>query len=123
MELLSTGITVCAKSLQSCLTLCDPTDCSLPGSSAHEISQARILEWVAVSFSRGTSLPRDQTSVSFLASGFFPTESPGKTEEGVQQSTLVFEGHLIKGLFSKAYRKFCVNKIARSSIVQQDQSQ
>ena len=35
-----------------CLTLCDPTDCSLPGSSIHEILQARILEWVAISFSR-----------------------------------------------------------------------
>ena len=37
---------------QLCLTLCDPTDCSLPGSSVHEISQARILEWVAISFSK-----------------------------------------------------------------------
>ena len=44
-----------AKSLQSCLTLCDPTDCSPPISSAHRISQARILEWVAISFSRGSS--------------------------------------------------------------------
>ena len=42
---------VCAKSLQSCLTLCDPVDCSPPGSSVHGILQARILEWVAISFS------------------------------------------------------------------------
>ena len=41
------------KSLQSCLTLCDPVDCSPPGSSVHVILQARILEWVAISFSRG----------------------------------------------------------------------
>ena len=40
---------------QSCLTLCDPTDCSLPGSSLHGILQARVLEWVALSFSRGFS--------------------------------------------------------------------
>ena len=40
---------------QSCLTLCDPTDCSLPGSSVYGISQARILEWVAISFSRESS--------------------------------------------------------------------
>ena len=40
-----------AKSLQSCLTLCDPVDCSLPGSSVPGILQARILEWVAISFS------------------------------------------------------------------------
>ena len=44
---------------QSCLTLCDPMDCSLPGSSVHGILQARILEWVAISFSRGSSQPRD----------------------------------------------------------------
>ena len=40
---------------RSCPTLCDPMDCSLPGSSAHGISQARILEWVAIPFSRGSS--------------------------------------------------------------------
>ena len=41
---------------QSCPTLCDPMDCSLPGSSLHGILQARVLEWVAISFSRGSSL-------------------------------------------------------------------
>ena len=46
---------------QSCPTLCDPTDCSLPGSSIRGVSQARILEWVAISSSRESSLPRDQT--------------------------------------------------------------
>ena len=40
---------------QLCLTLCDPTDCSLPGSSVHGIFQARVLEWVAISFSKGSS--------------------------------------------------------------------
>ena len=49
---------------QSCPTLCDPVDCSLPGSSVHGILQTRILEWVAISFSRGSSRPRDQTRVS-----------------------------------------------------------
>ena len=44
--------------------LCDPMDCSLPGSSVHGIFQARVLEWVAISFSRGSSSPRDQTQVS-----------------------------------------------------------
>ena len=46
---------------QSCLTLCDPMDGSLPGSSVHSIFQARVLEWVAISFSRRSSQPRDQT--------------------------------------------------------------
>ena len=44
---------------QSCPTLCDPINCSLPGSSVHEILQARILEWVAIPFFRGSSQPRD----------------------------------------------------------------
>ena len=47
-----------------CPTRCDPIDCSLPGSCVHEISQARVLEWVAISFSRGSSRSRDQTQVS-----------------------------------------------------------
>ena len=50
--------------LQSCPTLWDLMDCSPPGSSVHRILQARILEWVAISFSRGSSLPRDRTRVS-----------------------------------------------------------
>ena len=49
---------------QSCPTLCNPVDCSLPGSSVQGILQARLLEWVAISFSRGSSRPRDQTQVS-----------------------------------------------------------
>ena len=52
---------------QSCPTLWDPMDCSLPGSSVHGIFQARVLEWVAVTFSRGSSQPRDQTRVSRIA--------------------------------------------------------
>ena len=53
--------------VQSCLTLCDPVDCSLPGSSVHGILQARILEWVAMSSSRGSSRPRDGTHVSYIS--------------------------------------------------------
>ena len=48
---------------QSCLTLCDPMDYSSPGSSVHGISQAKILECIAISLSRGSSPPRDQTHV------------------------------------------------------------
>ena len=58
------AIVVCAKSLQSYPTLCDPMDCNPPGSSVHGILQARILERVAMPFSRGSSRPRDQTPVS-----------------------------------------------------------
>ena len=52
---LNWGVCVQAKSLQLCLTLCDAMDCSLPGSSVHGILQARILEWVAMPSSRGSS--------------------------------------------------------------------
>ena len=54
----------CAKSLQSSETLCDPMDCSPPGSFVHGMFQARILEWAATPSSRGSSRPRDRTSVS-----------------------------------------------------------
>ena len=57
----------------SCTTLCDPMDCSLPGSSIHGILQARILEWVAIPFYRGSSQPRDGTWVSCIAGRFFTT--------------------------------------------------
>ena len=59
------------KVAQLCPTLCDPIDCSLPGSSVHGILQARILEWVAISFSRGSSQSRDWTQVSHIVGGFF----------------------------------------------------
>ena len=52
---------------QSCLTLCNPMDYSLPGSSVRGLFQARVLEWVAISFSRGSSQPRDWTWVSCIA--------------------------------------------------------
>ena len=51
-------------------TLCNPLDCSLPGSSVHGIFQARILEWVAIFFSKGSSLSRNQTHVSCIAGSF-----------------------------------------------------
>ena len=57
----------CCLVAKSCPTLCDPMDCSPPGSSVHEISQARILEWGAISSARGSSRPRNQTSVSCIS--------------------------------------------------------
>ena len=56
---------------QSCPTLCDPMDCSLPGSSVHGIFQTRVLEWIAISFSRGSSRPRNWTQVSLIAGRCF----------------------------------------------------
>ena len=59
-------VCVWAKVLQSYLTLCDPMDCGLPGSSVMGTLQARILEWVVMPSSRGSSQPRDQTHVSYV---------------------------------------------------------
>ena len=56
---------------QLCPTLCNPMDCNLPGSSIHVIFQARILEWVAISFSRRSSQPRDWTRVSHIVGRCF----------------------------------------------------
>ena len=58
---------LCAQLLSHVRHFCDPMDCSLPGSSVHGILQAKILEWVAISFSRGSSQPRDQTHVSCVS--------------------------------------------------------
>ena len=72
---------------QSCPTLCDTTGCSLPGSSVHGILQARILEWVAISFSRGSSWPRDWTLVSLIAGRHLTSEPPGKALSLVKPPT------------------------------------
>ena len=60
-------VCVCATSLWSRLTLCDPMGCSPPGSSVHGILQAGILEWVFMPSSRGSSQPRDQTGISYIS--------------------------------------------------------
>ena len=67
--------TLCA---QSCPTLYDPMDCSPPDPSIHEIFPARILQWVAMPRSRGSSQPRDRTHVSCMAGRFFTDEPPGE---------------------------------------------
>ena len=68
--------------VQPCPAFCDPMDCSPPGSSVHGILQAKILEWIAISFSRGSSGPRDWTWVSCTAGRFLPSEPPGNPKVG-----------------------------------------
>ena len=72
----SVCVCVCARVSQSCPTLCDPMDCSPPHSSIQGILQARILEWVAIPFSKGSSQPRDRTWVSCIAGRFFTVWAP-----------------------------------------------
>ena len=75
---------VASEATQSCLTLCNPMDCRLPDSSVHGIFQARVLEWVAISFSRGSSRPRDWTWVSCIAGRCFTIWATGEaTSPGV----------------------------------------
>ena len=88
----------CYLVVQSCLTLCDPMDCSPPGSSVHGISHARILEWVAISSTRRSSQPRDWTCISCLAGRFFfttgPPRKPSPTSEHFE---IYFSHHLLGG--------------------------
>ena len=73
------SLCVCVLVAQSYLTLCDPMGCSSPGSSIHGIFQARILEWIDISFSRGSSLPRDQTQVSHIAGRLYHLSHQGSS--------------------------------------------
>ena len=87
------------------LTLCDPMDCSPSSSSVHGIFQARIMERVAISFSRGSFWPRDQTQVSCisaLAGIFFTIEPPGKPVSGpVQFKPITFKDHFKFNILAK----------------------
>ena len=66
--------------IQSCLTLCDPMDCSLQGSSIHGIFQARVLEWVAISFSRGLPDPGIEPRSPALQADTLLSEPPGESK-------------------------------------------
>ena len=88
---------------QLCPTLCNPMDCSPPGSSVHGILQARILEWVVITFSRGSSRPRDRTQVSRIRGRCFnlwATREASKpfpgTELGFNPSFSIFEDLSVK---------------------------
>ena len=70
---------------QSCPTLHDPMDYSLPGSSVHGILQARILEWVAIPFSKGLSQPRDQTLISCIVGRFLTIWATKKVHNSLMQ--------------------------------------
>ena len=71
---------------QSCPTLCNPMNCSLPGFTVHGILQERILEWVAISSSRGSSWPRDRTQVSFIAGRFFTVSDTRQSQMNMGSS-------------------------------------
>ena len=76
---------------QSCLTLCDPMDCSPSGSSVHGIFQAWILEWVVVSFSRGSFWPRDRTRVSHIVGRRFAVWATREVHEKHRRVVVSFK--------------------------------
>ena len=81
---------------QSCPTLWDPMDCSLSGSSIHGIFQARVLEWIAISFSRESSRPRDKTQVSCIVGRHFYPESQRKAmHKKVQTTSQLLSSHML----------------------------
>ena len=83
---------------QSCPTRCDSMDYSPPGSSCHGILQARILEWVAISFSRGSSWPRDSTRVSCAAGKFFTVWATREARKTLHTSSRIYYIELLFGL-------------------------
>ena len=76
----------------SCPTLCDPMGCSLPGSSVHGIFQATVLEWIAISFSRGSSQPRVRTRVSRTVDRRFTVWATREVLESVRHDLIVWRG-------------------------------
>ena len=80
---------------QSCLTLCNPMDCSLPGSSVHGILQIRILEGVAIFFSRGSFRPRDRIQVSCTAGRLFTIQATREATVFICISSDINEGEYL----------------------------
>ena len=94
----SDSFSSCVLVTQSCLTLCDPTDYNPLGSSVPGILQARILDWVAIPFSRGSSWPRDGTRMSCIAGSFFTIWATGMSQSfslnyyKIEYSSLCYTG-------------------------------
>ena len=86
------GVFVCVQA-QSCLTLCDPVDCSQPRSPVHGIFQTWRLEWVAISFSRGSFWPRDWTCVSYCQAGCLLLSHLGSPLAWVGRNNFLKKGH------------------------------
>ena len=99
----SSSVCLWAKSLQLCLTICDPMDCSLPGSSVHGILQARILEWVVISFSRG-SPPRDWTCISGITDDSLPLSHLKSLSRSLVLFLLLYLSFFFKRLVNSGFK-------------------
>ena len=92
---------------QSCPTLCNPMDCSLSGSSVHGIFQARVLEWIAISFSRGSSRPRNRTQVSRIAGRHFYRLSQVLNKETQRQVQYYYNFKVVMNVKDIVKKKIC----------------
>ena len=103
----------------------DPMDCSLPGSSVHGIFQGRMLGWVAISFSRGFSWPRNRTQVSYTAGRFFTNWAMRETQNGWEWAKFNSDDHYIYYCEQKSIRRngvaLRVNKSLKCSTWMQSQ--
>ena len=116
---------------QLCPTLCNPKDCSLPGSSVHGIFQARVLEWFAISFSRGSSQPRDLAQVSCTVSRPFSIWATSESESEVVQSCLTLcnpmdyslPGSFTHGIFQARILEWVAISFSRGSSQPRDLAQ
>ena len=115
-----------AKWLQSCPTLCDPVNCSPPGSSVHGMLQARILEWVAMPSSRGSSWPRDQTlslMSPVLAGGFFTTSTTWEAHERESHSVMSPTDYTVHGVLQARILGWAAFPFSRGSSQPRDRTQ
>ena len=100
----------CCLVTKSCPMLYGHMDCSPPGCSVHGNSQARTLEWAAISFSRGSLYPKIELTAPDLAGGFFTSEPPGKPSKGRKGS----KNTLALSMYQNVLRKFCFYLIFKS---------
>ena len=87
-------VCMCVLVAQSCATVCNPVDCSFPGSSVHGILQARVLEWVAFPFSKGSSQPWDWTQIPSIAARFFTIWATREASSAISLPTHFTLAHL-----------------------------
>ena len=103
-------------SLVVCPILCNPTDCNLSGYSDHGIFQARLLEWVAISFSRGSSWPRDQTQVSCIAGRRFTIWAIREALKGMTPSHL-YICHMKEAVHTIMFRTWNWSQIEKAAVL------
>ena len=112
-QTITTQCDMCVRA-PSCLTVCNPMDCSLPGSSVHGMFQARILVWVAISSSRGSSQPRDQTWVSYIGRYILYHWATWEVQCDMYSNTICSRRKEQENLIQSGVRKTFLKEVASS---------